>query len=115
MPKTHRQKIQRKLAQAFININYSGNYIHDIAEEYRPVHADLAEALDNALLGMAMVTDILEAFAKRISGAEEINWNSWAGTARPRRDIEDTAEEAEDNGTPDLAISEDTNKGTEDA
>lgn len=92
MPKTHRQFIYRKLAQAYINANYSGTFIKELEEEYRFAHPDLADALANALYGLALVTDILEQFGKTISGAPEINWGSWAGTNRPRRDIRDEQE-----------------------
>ncbi len=114
MPKTHRQLIQRKLAQGYININYAGTFVKEIAEEYRPVHPELAEALDNALLGLAMVTDILEKFGMVISGAPNINWYSWAGTNRPTHDKEDvTADEDNDIPSDEPEIPE-TDKGTED-
>ncbi len=114
MPKTHRQLIQRKLAQGVININYAGTYFHEIAEEYRPVHPELAEALDNALYGLAMVTDIAEKFAMAISGAPNINWNTWAGTNRPTHDDSIALSDDGESDSANESDTTETDKGLED-
>ncbi len=114
MPKTHRQLIQRKLAQAYINISYSGNYLKELSEEFRPLHPELADVLDNAMIGLAIVSDVLEEFGIKISGAPNINWYSWAGTNRPTHDEVLAPDEADTDNTSDATENVETNKGTED-
>ncbi len=114
MPKTHRQLIQRKLAQAYINISYSGNYLKELSEEFRPLHPELADILDNAMTGLAIVSDVIEKFGMKISGAPNINWYSWSGTNRPtHNDTEDEITSKDYLYAPEPDLNE-TDKGTED-
>jgi hypothetical protein len=84
MPKSHRDLIQRKLAQAYINIYWAGSYLLDLFDEFDNVHPEYAEILKQILLGLDIQTDLLEMFGKKISGRDVIDWQAWAGTGRPR-------------------------------
>lgn len=100
MPKTHRDLIKRKLAQAYININWAGKYLLQLKQEFDPIHPEIGQYLEEALEGLAIETDILTHIAKNITGAEQINWQAWAATGRPTQPLDSGNDYIEENNLP---------------
>lgn len=93
MPKTHRQQIQRKLAQSYINTNWAASYIKDVYDEYLPVHPEQAEILLAVLESYKGICDLIEIFAKETSGHIDIDWQAWAATGRPTHGVDIESDE----------------------
>ncbi len=100
MPKTHRDLIHRKLAQAYININWAATYLLELHNEFMPIHPELGEMLKVVLEGLDIQTDILTMFGKEISGMENIDWQAWAATGRPTHGIDNTLEYQQQESMP---------------
>ncbi len=96
MPKTQRDLYRRRLAQAYININWSATYILELYNIFNPVHPELAAYLMNTLEGLEVVTDLLTRFAQESWGHTEINWASWSADGRPTHGIQDKLDESID-------------------
>ncbi|MEW5992936.1 MAG: hypothetical protein AB1744_00885 [Candidatus Zixiibacteriota bacterium] len=87
MPKTHRDVLRRTLAQAYINLNWSGLYLEEIISQFQSPHPDLADILETAQKGILIAQEFIDRFAKEAWSAESPDWNSWAATGRPRHGL----------------------------
>ncbi len=87
MPKSNQDLMKRTLAQAFINIDWAGAQIHEVAEKFRPVHPDLAEGLDAAMSLLVTCQEVMNTFAGACWLNDHPDWSSWSATGRPRHDV----------------------------
>jgi len=83
MPKTKRDYIKRTLAQAYINLEWSGTYLANVYELYKNQHPELAELLSLSVEGIINIENLLELFAKETFGVQQPNWYAWAARGKP--------------------------------
>lgn len=99
MPKTQRDLYRRKLAQAYININWAATYLLELYNVFNPVHPELGAYLQGALEGLAVNTEILTQFAQDAWGKETPDWIAWAATGKPTHGTFIHPDENPDNNT----------------
>ena len=101
MPKTRRDLSKRLLAQAYINIDYAGKYIHQLANTFEEQHPDLAQILELTNEGLFNVTELLKNFARISWMDDNPDWTIWAATGRPRHSLTITDDATTDANTVD--------------
>jgi len=83
MPKTNRDNIKRLIAQAWINMDFAGKYISQVADMYRQPHPEEAEQLDLACTGILLLEDVLQDFVLRNYMIDNPDWGTMAGRGVP--------------------------------
>ena len=104
MPKTTRDNIKRKLAQAYINLNYVGMYLTELETIFRAQHPDLADILDAILPGIITIQEVLKTFAYKSWNDDNPNWQAWAATGRPTHNPPNGSPIAENNNTTEKQV-----------
>lgn len=89
MPKTKRDKMKRLLAQAYINTEFSAEYIAALSLEFTGHPSGLEHMLDNVVQSNLMMLDVYKKFAKEAWDLDDPNWYAMAGQNRPSHDLEE--------------------------
>lgn len=87
MAKTKRDQIKRTIAQAWINIDWSGQYLDEVEKIFREQHPELADILMASMEGLVIVQETLKTWSEKVWAVENPDWISWAATGRPRKEL----------------------------
>lgn len=97
MPKTKRDLLKRRLAQAHHDLHKAAENIIPLEQQFRGPHADLANILALALVGLDNLLQLIDVFADRAWGYHPDDYETWRNPRKTKPGETDDSEDDEEN------------------